>query len=98
VPTKRAAFINGVLLNQWKQQLAINVTNFQAFNPDRDMLPLCSVTPLTPCIQVCLHLRLNYLFTQQTPSPCSITVIAGQLAPSQRMLGFRKQDYYDFES
>ena len=50
-----------MLLNQWQQQLAINVPNIQAFNPDWDVLPFSSVTPLAPCVQIRLDLWLNDL-------------------------------------
>lgn len=63
VAAEWAALIDGVLLNQRQQQLTINIPNIQALNPDRDMLSLCCVTPLTPSVQVCFHLGLNYLYT-----------------------------------
>lgn len=63
VPTERTALINSVLLNQRKQQLTINVPNIQTLNPDRNVLTLCCVTPLTPGVQVGFDLWLNDLHT-----------------------------------
>ena len=65
VATQRAAFVNGVLLNQRQQQHAIDVANVQILYFGRNPVPLKGVAGLPPAVQVGLHPRCNDLKATQ---------------------------------